>query len=161
MISYVLLITIVIGLAIGVYAWLKILANISPATDCKEGTSLILQEQNCYQGGLELILKNNGRFNIDGVIVAISNESQKQPVIYLMPDEMGGVLEGHYYLNEPVKPGGISYALFTNKEKSGDTIKEVIKIQLQPFIVDKNQRVICKNAVITQEVSDCQINELP
>ena len=157
MISYVLLIAIVIGLAIGVYAWLRVIANISPTPDCKEGTSIILEQENCYPGSLELDLKNNGRFNISGVIVAISNETQQQPTIYLIPDKQGGVIKGNYYFPTPLSPQEITTVLFTNKDENGDTIIDVTAIQLQPFIIDKNQKVVCKEAVITQELTGCQI----
>lgn len=162
MISYVLLIAIVIGLGIGVYAWLKVLANISPAPDCKKGTSLILEKQECYPGKLKIDLKNNGRFNINGIVVSVGPDSQSTPTTYLIPDEQGGVIEGYYYFPEPLKPQETTTAVFKNKEKVG-TIEQIITfenitiIQIQPFIIDKNQRVVCQNAVITQEVSGCQI----
>lgn len=162
MISYVILISIAIGLSIGVYGWLKLIANPTPQIDCKEGTSLILESENCAPGRLELTLKNNGRFNISGVIISIGNNPQNQPTTYPMPDELGGVLQGHYQFSEPLKPPQLSTASFTNKEKIGN-IEQIIPftdikvIQLQPFIMDKNQRIICQNAVIKQEITGCVI----
>ncbi len=166
MISYVLLIAIAIGLATGVYAYLKVLANINPPLDCKPETSVILEDKNCYLGGVEFILKNNGRFNISGVVVSVGEDSQKAPTAYLIPQPTGGVIAGHYYFNEPLKPGEIKSAEFTNKEKIGTieqpiTFESINTIQIQPFITDKNQRVVCQNSVIKQEITECQIADLP
>ena len=46
MISYVLLIFITISLSVGVYIWLKSSVNINEKIDCKEGTSLSIEEYN-------------------------------------------------------------------------------------------------------------------
>ena len=44
MLSYVLLISIVIALSVGVFAWIRTMAEFSPPVDCKEGTSIILED---------------------------------------------------------------------------------------------------------------------
>ena len=65
MVSYVILISIVIAVSIGVYAYLKaFVGDVEPAIDCKEETSFIIESYTCSIGNLELTLRNNGRFNI-------------------------------------------------------------------------------------------------
>jgi len=157
MVSYVILISIVIGLSIGVYSWLKLIANLTPQIDCKEGTSLILESELCAPGRLELTLKNNGRFNIDGVIVSIGEIAENQPTTYPIPGELGGILEGHYQFLNVLKPQQSSIASFINRDKNGNMISNIKIIQLQPFILKGNQKIICQNAVIKQEINDCSI----
>ncbi len=162
MVSYVILITIVIGLSVGIYSWLKILANATPVADCEEGTSLILDSHSCSIGRAEFTLKNNGRFNVDGVVISVGNDASSFPTTYLIPYETGGVVSGTYYFNIPVEPGEIGTASFKDKEKIGGitqdiTFNEIKIIQIQPFILDNNKSVICKNAVIKQEITDCII----
>jgi len=155
MISYVLLIAIAIGLSIGVYAWLKLISNISPAINCKEGTSLILESQNCYPGNVEFNLKNNGRFNIDGVVIAVGENPKNTPTTYLTPHPTGGVINGDYIFLSSLNPGDSAKAIFTNQEIP-PKIQNIRIVQIQPFIIDKNQKIICQNSVIKQEIEPCQ-----
>jgi len=157
MISYVILISIVIGLSIGVYGWLKLIANPSESINCKEGTSLILESELCALGRLELTLKNNGRFNIDGVIISIGEIEENQPTFYPIAEGFEGLSAGHYPFISVLKPQKSAIAYFTNKDKTGAIINNVNVIQLQPFILKNNQKIICQDAVIKQKVTDCSI----
>ena len=70
MISYVLLIFITITLSVGVYVWLKDYAVVTEKTDCKDGTSLIIEsyniEENPDNKTITVFVKNNGLFNASG-----------------------------------------------------------------------------------------------
>jgi len=70
MISYVLLVSIVVVLSIGIFSWLKVMANVQPEVDCKPDTSVIIEDYSCNPddefSNLQLVLKNNGRFNFVG-----------------------------------------------------------------------------------------------
>jgi hypothetical protein len=69
MISFVILILIAFASAMMVYGWLKYYPNmIAEETDCKEGTSLIIQNAACSlsEQKLEIVLKNNSRDRING-----------------------------------------------------------------------------------------------
>jgi len=166
MVSYVILISIVITLAIGVFAYLKIVANISPPIDCEQGTSITLESYECFTGGefdpagIDLHLKNNGRFNLDGIILAVGNNPDS-PVIYLMPDEIeSSSFKGHAFFNQPLKPGETKTTEFSNI--NGDTRIAVASgdiqvIQIQPFILTDNGLTICEQAVIKQNTADCSI----
>lgn len=168
MISYVILIAIVISVSVGVYAYLRISANISPEINCKPGTSVIIEEYECFTGdefaaaGIDLDIKNNGRFNVDGVIVAVGNDSQRAPITYLIPDSSTVQLEGHYFFANKLKPGEIETVEFSNQEKTptGRNIVEfenITVIQIQPFIIDGLSKIICSDAVIKQGVQECKI----
>jgi len=163
MVSYVILISIVIAVSIGVYAYLKaFVGDVEPAIDCKEETSFIIESYTCSIGNLELTLRNNGRFNIDGVVLGVGEDSQRAPTTYLIPQVSGGVLEGHYQFQEKLKPGQTKTADFTNKEYIGNTEQEISytniqAVQIQPYIIENNKRINCQQAVITQLITDCQI----
>jgi len=178
MLSYVLLIGIVVSLAIIVWGVLENMIDISPAKDCDEGTSLILTEYRCDIGGVELTLKNNGRFSVKGFVLTVGNNSNKEPLTNLISTKHIGQtgMEGFHefsggMLGGNLKPGNIENALFTFRCRSGsrDCIEnppgsgiwevdfdkiEVMKIQ--PYIESKRHKVVCKGSVIKQEV-DCPI----
>ncbi len=168
MVSYVLLVSIIIIVSIGVFAWLKTISNISPPTDCKEGTSAILENYTCTDGltgGIDLYLKNNGYFNINGVILSVSNDTGIFPVVYLMPkfdEEPQGNIKGHSFFDEPLKPGEIITANFSNIDGNDmDTVdfNNIRVIQIQPFIVEETGKIICQNAIIKQNIENCMINQ--
>ena len=166
MISYVLLISIAIILAVGVFVWLKYLTDVSPPVDCEPGTSVILNGVSCSLLGIELNLKNNGRFNIDGIILTVGNESEQPPINSLIPRSLvnEGLLAGHYFLNSPLKPGQNNTVYFSNQEyEFGTNNKKIVDfedirvIQIQPFIEHKTGVIICSNAVIKEKITDCKI----
>ena len=75
-ISYVLLIGISIALSILVYQWIKTYVPVDSAT-CEDGTSFFVKNfyYNCSTGVLNVTLKNNGRFGIDGFYIRGLNSS--------------------------------------------------------------------------------------
>lgn len=160
MLSYVILIFIVISLWGLIYAWMKLQVNISPPVDCKEGTSVVLAENTCSENLMRFKIENNGRFNVDGVIISVGNNSKNIPTTYLVPyyTQPGKTqLEGYFYFDGPLAPRETKEAVFSNKKKDGNTIniKIIQIIQIQPFIFDKKNKIICQNAVITQKISQC------
>ncbi len=168
MVSYVLLVSIAIIVATGVFVWLRTMSNINPPANCKEGTSLILENYLCTNGtngGIDLYLKNNGYFNIDGVILSVGNDTGIFPVVYLMPDPEGsyqGNIKGHYFFNTTLGPGEIRSANFSNTD--GEDLEVVdfnnIRIiQIQPFIIETTGKVVCQNAIIKQTIGNCIINQ--
>lgn len=167
MVSYVLLVSIVIIVSIGVFAWLRTVANISPPTDCKEGTSVILENYLCTSGadgGIDLYLKNNGYFNISGIILSVSNDTGIFPVVYLMPDIAtcsGTAIKGHCQFAQALKPGEIITTNFSNID--GDDLQpvdfnEIRIIRIQPFVIETTGKIICQNAAIKQNINNCVIN---
>jgi len=157
MLSYVILISIVIALSVGVYAWIRTMAVSPEIVDCKEGTSVILDTYKCSSGNLELNIKNNGRFNVDGIILSVGNNPQQTPTAYLISQLTGGGLEGHYEFSSPLKPGETQNADFSNMDSNRNEIDIIEIISIQPYIIENNKRINCQQAVITQLITDCQI----
>ena len=172
MLSYVLLISIAVSLSIAVYAWMKLASNIAAPADCKEGTSAILSDISCDpdEGKVTLILKNNGYFNIEGIILAVGDETDKAPAAYLKPEmemEIPEYSPGNYFfdVSSPLKPGETKTVTFFNIEKVNGIdqpvgFNEIKVIQIQPFIRYKErEKIICKNAIIQQDIEPpCKIN---
>lgn len=161
MVSYVILISIAIGISVGVYAWMKSYAVNPSSVDCKEGTSVTIQSYECFSGRIELTIKNNGRFNISGVVIAVSNDSQREPQYYLnlIDVNLHGLPAGHYFFSSPLKPGAEQTIEFSNKTREGSEINTIKKIDAQPFIIDdKNHRVLCLNSVMKQNIENCNLS---
>ena len=148
MISYVILIAIAIGLSIGVYIWLKDFANVSPKIDCKDGTSLRLENYINISGTVKLTVKNNGNFNITGLILTVGNNTKRMPIELLIPIDGGTESTlGHYDFLTPLKPGETNEAGFMKSKN------EIKIIQIQPYIRDeKGEIIVCEKAIIKQEV---------
>jgi hypothetical protein len=74
-VGYVLLIVFVVFLGVVVYNWMK---TYVPQDDlnCPEGTSLFIKDYNCTTNSqLNLTLKNNGKFNVGGYFIRVTNTS--------------------------------------------------------------------------------------
>ena len=155
MLSYVILIAITVGLSIAVFALVKSLSNVSAAADCDEGTSLIITDQKIVLNKMTLTLRNNGRFNIDGVIIAVSNQTEREPTIYLWQDDSQQEgIHGQAYFPNLLLPGKEEFAVFSNIDSNQITydLRDLKSVQIQPFVIRKNERVMCKNAVIKQNL---------
>jgi len=100
MLSYVLLISIALGISATIYVWLKDFPNVvNPKINCKDGTSIFLENYNCpLDGTIHLDLKNNGYFGIDGFIVHVSNNPKREPTDGLTPIE--DTTRSIYYFRE-------------------------------------------------------------
>ena len=157
MVSYVLLISIVIGISIGVYAFVKDYASFNPKIDCKDGTSLSLEGFDNFDSShptnpneLILSLKNNGLFNVDGFFMRVSDDVGKTPTI-LINATTGNVDSGFHEFANAYKPGA-STKDFGDVTFLKDGV-DVKLIEIQPYIMDGIKRVFCVNSVIKQDVS--------
>lgn len=167
MLSYVLLIFIVVGLWSLVYVFIRANANVEAPIDCKQDTSITLEKTECYDNIVKLIIKNNGRFNISGIIVSVGDNYQNIPTDYLAPFSIDGEImkgqKGIYYFIKSLAPGESSAAIFSNRKVNadgGDNLMELITvIQLQAFVQYKKNKILCKESVIKQEIENCYFGE--
>jgi len=90
MIGYVLLITFAIIMAGGIYTWMKTYIP-TEIYHCPEGASIFVKDYSCTNETLNITLKNNGRFDIGGVFIHISNNPDSEVAT---SDLAGGLLEG-------------------------------------------------------------------
>jgi len=177
MVSYILLISIALVVSVGVYAWLRAVANVEPPITCKDETTVIIESYDCTsgdEGGIDLIIKNNGRFNVKGIILTVGNDSVKTPTTSLLNiDPKIKKLEGHhFFVVEDVNgievpelaPGESTTASFTNKIKDEKIVdfEYVRTVKLQPFVSDEeDNKILCPDAVIRQDLKKCKIKGDP
>ena len=161
MISYVILIAIAVTMSITVFVWLRTIANIEPVKSCQEGTSIIISDYQCNIGKFNLTIKNNGRFNVNGFILTISDNVEREPIIRLTPFNTNEITkEGYFIFNDSLKPGKINEAIFGNKDqKTNKNIEFIKNIKIQSFIIDKetNEKILCED-IIKQKIEDCKIS---
>lgn len=165
MLSYVILIAITVSLSIAVFAWLRVVSNISPIVACEEETSVFVADYECKNNYFALNIKNNGRFNVEGFILNVGNDPLKTSTTNLIPLEEDKISREGFYLFQPVLiPGNNIIAIFSNTEKtaSGEIkqidFEEIKNIKIQPFIIDKKSRetILCES-IIKQKIDNCNI----
>lgn len=166
MVSYVILISIAIGLAVSVYAWLKIVSITPQEPNCNEGTSVIITEYKCYTDnsvinhpGIEFTIKNNGYFNVSGIVVSVSDDPQREPIYNIIDRQTERLgMTGYYFFAPSLAPGDEKSVSFSNSINSytNQYLEKFVKIQIQPFIITSiNKRVFCKDAIIKQDLEGC------
>ena len=174
MISYVLLITIAIIMSIIVFAYLKTIANVEPVIDCKEGTSIVVEDYSCEEGKITLTIRNNGIFNVDGFIATFGGKELQEPSAKLdiaegqettlthfksgknsIPFDPPRFLDPTDPKKDPLIPGEIIEVNFTNSEG----FKTIYNLKVQPYIIDEETelRIACGGKINKQDVEDCQI----
>ncbi len=78
-IGYVLLIAVSVVMSIIVYQWLRTYVP-TETLKCDEGTSIFIREYNydCVNHVLNITVKNNGRFSVDGYFIHVSNKTDEE-----------------------------------------------------------------------------------
>ncbi len=152
MIAYVILIAIAIGLAIGVFSWLKDYANVTPKIDCKAGTSIVLEDYNCASDGTFTVnIKNNGMFDVNGIFMMVGNNSQRQPIERLsaLGESQPSSLPGYY-------TGRINVSENQTISFNAVDLNPIQIVQIQPFILDnKNKKILCEQGIIKENLVGC------
>lgn len=178
MLSYVILISIALGLSIAVFAFLKIIANVQQAPGCEPETSIIINNYSCdaSSGTLSLTIKNNGIFSVDGFILEVGDDPDRAPITRLIPNGLEASFNGYYFFDEegtanlmPLPPELEKTVVFTNKELRSDgsiglvNFEYIKNIRIQPFVLgkDEKEKRVCSDAVIRQSFGDteCKILE--
>tara|TARA_Y100000310_G_scaffold310427_1_gene355661 strand:- start:1584 stop:2837 length:1254 start_codon:yes stop_codon:yes gene_type:complete len=181
MISYVLLITIAIIMSIIVFSYLRYIANVEPVIDCKDGTSIVLEDYICDKdaGTIILSLRNNGRFNVYGFIPTFGGNVLREPTTRLFYNAQStlvgfdGVAGGSPPHDPPkfasiLEPGEIVSVVFTNKEiKASGGLPELVRfefvrnLKIQPYSIDEETgtRIPCGSVISRQDIDSCQIKE--
>jgi len=94
-IGYVLLITFGIIISVIVYNYLKSYVP-SEALQCPEGVSIFLKEYSCTDNQLNITIKNNGKFNLEGYFIHATNSSN---------DSLATLNLAKYYANSSINVG--------------------------------------------------------
>jgi len=161
-IGYVLLITFGIIMGGIVYTYLKTYVP-SEIDKCPDGVSIFLKDFTCVNNQLNLTIKNNGKFNLQGYFIhATNNSNQTIATINLAKyfdaslSENGLSNNALIYFNtnshENFAPGDIRYNVFNNTP-SGIYSIELIPARFQK-IGSTERFVSCGSAKIS-EVLTC------
>ncbi|VVB82458.1 Uncharacterised protein [uncultured archaeon] len=161
-IGYVLLIVISIVMSVIVYQWLRTYIP-KEAVQCSDGTSLFIREisYNCTGQLLNITVKNNGKFSIDGYYIHVSNRTgENLSAIDLSHDVIYG---GNFTSNSvifslfqdniltPDQPRDVRLTSF-NVSKYGQLYRvEIIPMRIEE-IDNKNRTVVCSNAKVSSDL---------
>ena len=159
-ISYVLLISIGLSLAAGVYSFMKFYV---PKEDmgtqkCNENIVLIVNSYGCTDSVLSLKIENKGMFNIRGFILKFSADANKIPTEPLNATNKNitdNFKPGFYDFisagQEILKPGEIITTNFSFVGKD-----KIERITIQPYNLNKvgNDLVLC-DIVTDQRLNKC------
>ena len=143
LIAYVLLIVIALGLAAGVYTWMRI--YIPPEKEkatCPEDISLYINDYACDTANkrISLMIENRGMFNIDGITIMASNSSDKLPATMLNTTDKISAIPGTYYQKLKLEETTTANFSYTGLDKIG-------RIRIQPFTISGKNLLLCKNIV--------------
>jgi len=160
MIGYILLVSIVIGMSVIVYQWIKTYVP-RDATDCPDGTSIQIKEVSCTINStgnykLYITLKNNGRFNLAGYFIYATASSEQELATSDLSSkiESGGVFSGDKILfignTNAMQPNSEAPAIFSLED-------EIYSVEIAPFrYQEENNKMIfvnCGKAKTKESVS--------
>ncbi|MEM4318602.1 MAG: hypothetical protein QW244_02165 [Candidatus Pacearchaeota archaeon] len=128
-VSYVLLIMLSVSLAAMVYTFLQYRAKFPEEIKCPEGVSIYVYNLSCQD--LNLILKNNGLFNISGVSIFSYNASG--------------------LCNQTLKDFSLTLAPGEIYQSSFGYCAALTKIEILPYRKEKGKKIFCSSAKLSQE----------
>ena len=157
-IGYILLISIAIIMSVLVYQWLKTYVP-TDSVECPDGTSIFIKEINydCVNSELSLVIKNNGKFSINGYYIKVSDKKGSElATIDLAPHlTSGGIISGSSIvfseINEnalaPTDPSNIREGVFDVSEFGELYRVEIIPTRIE-VVNDVKRLVSCTNAKV-------------
>ncbi len=161
MIGYVLLISAAVVMGAIVYQWMKTYIPREPLK-CPDGISLMVKNAECNTTGewiLNLTLKNNGRFDVDGYFIYATNESGQELATIDLANytSLGKNTDGLVVFSDKFR---------VNKEKqnifnlTGSGINQIYTIEILPvksIIKDNKKRLVnCGSAKIKETLTNCK-----
>lgn len=147
-VSYAILIVITISLSVGVYTFLRVYIP-KNTIECNTDVALIVQDYSCSveTGEINLTLLNKGLFRIEASYIRLGNVGQKVKTQINKDDFLLFGSDNNPGLN-PGDVSSVSYLLSEGIISSAGTYE----LEVQPAVIENNQLVMCKNAIITQPV---------
>ena len=159
--GYILLMSIVIAISIGVYAFLRTYVP-QQSLSCPSGVSVSLASYtyNCTTNRLNFSLENSGTFNIAGYYIHATNSSTQQTAVidlssYLMISTYANVFgnsvlfSGGYNVLVPGKTESSDVNAFIIPSSVGNiSILEIIPMRIVSYNGQNNVPAICTNSRI-------------
>jgi FlaG/FlaF family flagellin (archaellin) len=164
-IGYVLLISISIIMSIIVYQWLKTYVP-KDAIACPEGTSIFIKNTHydCINNILNVTVKNNGKFSIDGYFIHASNVTDEEALAIIDISSRimsGGNISGSSVRFSEVTENSLTPENSANTKTSVFNVSgygtvyriEIIPIRIQE--ADKKRRVVSCGSAKVEETLTC------
>jgi len=132
-VGYALLIVITIALMVLVYLWLRGYVGGDDVEQCPPGVDVIVKSYDFHpatsvdNGSLKVVLKNKGRFTVDGYTLRVHDEEGAAFGFYVL-DENGTAIA-------PGKEHEQTYN-FSDYDFDGHVLIDVTLIDVQPFLLD-------------------------
>jgi len=160
-VSYVLLITIALSLAVGVYSYMKFYVpkENAGAEKCQQDLALSVIDTVCADKKISVIIENKGLFNVYGFLIKGSNNTEKIPTSALNSTEEKmrknfpkGFYDFNLSIGSPLKPQAIANMSFDYSE-----INSLKVISIQPYSYSEaiQDLVLCGN-IITSYPKGCE-----
>ena len=156
MIGYVILIGITMVIAGITYAWLQTYVP-KDKLECPEGTSIFIQDISCSTTlskiNLEIILENNGRFNIDGYFIRATNDSTQEIATIDLSKYSGQEQNGYITFpgTSPLEPNTESTTVFNIPLSETGNLE---RLEIIPLRIQERKFANCPAAKITETLSD-------
>lgn len=155
MIGYVLLVAGAITMGIIVYQWMKTYVP-SEKPECPEGISLYISEISLDGNSLTVILRNNGRFSVNGYFIRAANNSEAEIATIDISGYYGDVGKGEggmVIFENPFSPEQTKTEVFDLSEFPGNPVFiEIIPIRMEK-VENKWVTQICVNAKVKEEIN--------
>jgi len=144
-ISYVMLLSLALTMAGGVFAYLKFYAqNPFPEEKCPD-VSAIIREYNCSNGILNLTVQNKGRFDLDGYTIKINNGTNATYVLRPVDSNFN-------YVILDLVPDEYKSELFNFSKYSRINS---IEIEAVRGTDSSGRPILCEDSIITQNIVGC------
>lgn len=163
-IGYVLLIAISIVMSIIVYQWLKTYVP-AEALACPDGTSIFIKtiSYNCTNSKMDIMLKNNGKFSVDGYFIHASNSSDEDSLATIDLSSKiisGGEIAGNSIIFSSQVENSLTPDAPSNEKSSSfnatghGTLRKIEIIPIRMQTEEGKKRVVsCSNAKIEEMLS--------
>ena len=164
MVGYVLLIVFAIVIGAIVFQWLRTYVP-AQSLECTEGVSLFIEEAAFNESSkkLDVTIKNNGRFNVAGYFIHVTNESGQELATIDMSvnlnQSFGGIFFGGSVLfasggTNSMKPGESEENVFDVPDEVGEPLSvRVIPARFQEQD-NRNRFISCGDSSVIQKITE-------
>jgi hypothetical protein len=155
-VSYVLLIVIALGLAAGVYVWLRnYLPSQNEKEKCSDDVSLELSEYACNSTTktLTLNIKNSGFFNVSGFFIRASNTTNEKQIFdknLTCNIKLSCVVANRFDFYIPLKNNQLKTIEFSYSNSI-----PLKRIQIQPYTLAKKEKGLLMCSPINLNLERC------
>src|SRR3990167_7706182 len=140
-VSYTLLILIAIGLAAGVYSFLKVYVPKYQIPECPPNAHVSIQRVSCNLDSIEFEIINKGFFSIDAIFIRLNPPGRE--IQSLIPND------GFYSFNNSLSPGNVTIISKQHTKLSTSEAGLEYTLEIQPAIYKEDGNLAaCQDSII-------------